>query len=125
MREMEPDSAKPYEVEDREYRIGKCVLNPGKAVSRIVSHADAGKLGKHHVTPEIVKVQEKAYKNDKTKNEHVLRCQRHLRTTVGDSITLVTARTPVLGSKNKGIHDMAHSKERQAESTKNSIPIRT
>ena len=72
MAEVEPDGYNPDEIEDRKDGIGESLLNPCEAIGRVVSDLHTGKLSKHHVSPEVVQVQEQADEDDKTQHKHVL-----------------------------------------------------
>jgi hypothetical protein len=66
MREVEPDGHDPEKIENGINRIGKGVLDPGETVGGVVSHFDVSQLGKHHVSPEIVQVENETQQYDNT-----------------------------------------------------------
>ena len=123
MREVEPDGADPDQIQDREHRIGESVLNPSESVGRIMCYLDAGKLCKHHVSPEVVQVEHDADEDDQTEHKHVLRSPAHLRTAACHLIALLATCATVLCCQDEGIDDVTHGQECQAQSTSHCIPV--
>lgn len=101
------------------------MLNPSEAVSRTRGNIYTGQIGKHHVSPEVVEVENKAYQDDQTKHKHVLRSPTNLRTTVCNSITLIAASTSVLRCQDESIDDVTHSKECKSTCTQYCVPVAT
>ena len=89
----------------------------------MVGHHDAGKLGKHHVVPEVPQVKEHTQDDDETQHEHVLGSPLHLRVAVGHFITLATAGLAVLHREDEGIDDVDDHQRCQSESCHYGVPV--
>lgn len=101
------------------------MLNPAEAIRWGRVDIYAGQISEHHVSPEVVEVQNKAYQDDQTKHKHVLRSPTNLRTTVSNGITLITASTSVLRCQDESIDDVTHSKECKSACTQYCVPVAT
>src|SRR5699024_1965376 len=82
-------------------------------------------FGKHHVVPELSKVQNHEQDNDHTQNKHVLRSPFNTFRTSVDGITVVTASLTILQSQDNSIHEVHDYTCSQHQCTEQSIPVRT
>ena len=88
-----------------------------------MGNGHTGEFGKHHVEPEIEKVQQQTETDDDSKNQHILACPLHFLGLVGDSITLTATGTTILCGKDKRINDVTNCQSCQTDSCRHSIPV--
>ena len=123
MREVEPQGNDPHEIEHRVNRAVECLLNPAKAIGGSRCGGAASELGEHHVGPEVVEVEQKAYHDDKAEHQHVLRCPRHLGATACHLVALWATSPTVLSREDERVNDVAHCQEGKAKRSQYCVPV--
>ena len=112
---MEPDSAKPNEVEHYKDGVLEGVDDESETIRGQVTSTEAHDFSKHHVVPEVEQVEQQAQADNDTQHEHVLRSPLNLTSIHRCSYIVATVATSstVLRCQDERINDVNHSQGSQ------------